>query len=121
MAKKKPVSIIERLEETASDVANAISVAATGSEIGILELATEDEFRRRPAKKRKVKATKKKTQEENKEEKESRGHKESCSAAQADQTKASSKAPGALTTIGCRLTAAGLNAGGFFALPDGLT
>jgi hypothetical protein len=61
MAKKKRVSIVERLEETASDVANALSVAATGSEIGILELAAEDEFGRRPAKKRKVKATKKKT------------------------------------------------------------
>jgi hypothetical protein len=61
MAKKKRVSIVERLEETASDVANALSVAATGSEIGILELAAEDEFGRRPAKKRKVKPTKKKT------------------------------------------------------------
>jgi hypothetical protein len=59
MAKKKRISIVERLEETASDVANAISVAATGSEIGILELAAEDEFGRRPAKKRKVKRTKK--------------------------------------------------------------
>ncbi len=61
MAKKKHVSIFERLEETASDVANAISVAATGSEIGILELAAEDEFGRRPAQKRKVKPTQKKT------------------------------------------------------------
>jgi hypothetical protein len=61
MAKKKRVSIVERLEETASDVANALSVAATGSEIGILELAAEDEFGRRPAKKRKVKPAQKKT------------------------------------------------------------
>jgi hypothetical protein len=59
MAKKKRVSIAERLEETVGDMANAVSVAATGSEIGILELAAEDELSRRPAKKRKKKPTKK--------------------------------------------------------------
>ena len=59
MAKKKRVSIAERLEETVGDMANAVSVAATGSEIGILELAAEDELSRRPAKKRKMKPTKK--------------------------------------------------------------
>ena len=59
MAKKKRVSIVENLEETVSDMANAVSVAATGSEIGILELAAEDELSRRPAKKRKMKPTKK--------------------------------------------------------------
>ena len=59
MAKKKRVSIAERLEETVGDMANAVSVAATGSEIGILELAAEDELSRRPAKKRKTKPTKK--------------------------------------------------------------
>ena len=59
MAKKKRVSIVERLEETVGDIANAVSVAATGSEISILELAAEDELSRRPAKKRKMKPTKK--------------------------------------------------------------
>jgi hypothetical protein len=59
MAKKKRVSIVERLEETVGDIANAVSVAATGSEIGILELAAEDELSRRPAKKQKMKPTKK--------------------------------------------------------------
>jgi hypothetical protein len=59
MAKKKRVSIAERLEETVSDMANAVSVAATGSEIGLLELAAEDELGRRPAKKRKMKPAKK--------------------------------------------------------------
>lgn len=61
MAKKKRVSIVERLEETASDVANALSVAATGSELGILELAAEDELGRRPAQKRPAKPARKKT------------------------------------------------------------
>lgn len=59
MAKKRRVSIVENLEETVSDMANAVSVAATGSEIGILELAAEDELSRHPAKKRKAKPTKK--------------------------------------------------------------
>jgi len=44
MAKKKRVSFGERLGQTVSDMVNAASVAATGSEIGVLELATEDEL-----------------------------------------------------------------------------
>ena len=44
MAKKKRVSFGERLGQTVSDMANAASVAATGSEIGVLELATEAEL-----------------------------------------------------------------------------
>jgi hypothetical protein len=59
MAKKKRVSIAERLEETVGDMANAVSVAATGSEIGVLELAAEDELSRRTAKQRKMKPAKK--------------------------------------------------------------
>jgi hypothetical protein len=47
--KKKPVTIAQRLERAASDVANAVSVAATGSEIGVLELAVEDELNPRPS------------------------------------------------------------------------
>ena len=64
MAKKKRISIVGRLEETVSDVANAVSVAATGSEIGILELAAEDELNprlsRKPMRKTKNVAKKKK-------------------------------------------------------------
>lgn len=45
MAKKKRASIAAALGEAVSDVANAVSVAATGSEIGVLELAAEDEFK----------------------------------------------------------------------------
>lgn len=45
MAKKSRGSLMAELEETVSDMANAVSVAATGSEIGILELAAEDELR----------------------------------------------------------------------------
>ena len=45
MAKKKRTSIAEVLAEAVSDVANAASVAATGSEIGVLELAAEDELK----------------------------------------------------------------------------
>jgi len=47
---KRPVSIAQRLEQAVSDVANAASVAATGSEIGVLELAMENELNPRPAK-----------------------------------------------------------------------
>jgi hypothetical protein len=61
MAKKRRVSIAGTLGEAVSDVANAASVAATGSEIGVLELAAEDEFKPVRAKRpRKVKAVPKK-------------------------------------------------------------
>lgn len=61
MAKKKRVSFAGRLGQTASDMANAASVAATGSEIGVLELAAEDELNVGPAKRsRKLKAASKK-------------------------------------------------------------
>ena len=45
MAKKMRASIAAVLGEAVSDVANAVSVAATGSEIGVLELAAEDELK----------------------------------------------------------------------------
>ena len=45
MAKKKRASIARVLVEAVSDIANAASVAATGSEIGVLELAAEDELK----------------------------------------------------------------------------
>ena len=62
MAKmKKHTSIAGILAEAVSDVANAASVAATGSEIGMLELATEDELKPTQTKRvRRVKAVPKK-------------------------------------------------------------
>ena len=61
MAKRKRASIAGMLGEAVSDVANAASVAATGSELGVLELAAEDEFKLTRAKrKRKPKRTSKK-------------------------------------------------------------
>ena len=60
MPKKKPVSIAGLLEEAVSDLANATSVAATGSELGVLELAVEDEFKpSRTKRARKAKSGKK--------------------------------------------------------------
>jgi hypothetical protein len=44
MARKKRISFGERLGHAVSDFANAASVAATGSEIGILERAAEEEI-----------------------------------------------------------------------------
>ena len=61
MARKKRVSFGKWLGQTVSDMANAASVAATGSEIGVLELATEDELGASAVKpSRKVKAVPKK-------------------------------------------------------------
>jgi hypothetical protein len=67
MVAKKKISFVQQLGHAASDVANAASVAATGSEIGVLELAAEDELnptpRKRPRKRklaRKKKAAPKK-------------------------------------------------------------
>ena len=61
MAKKKRVSFADRLGQTVSDMANAASVAATSSEIGVLELAAEDELSPRPVERaRKMSAASKK-------------------------------------------------------------
>jgi hypothetical protein len=58
---KRRTSIAGVLAEAVSDVANAASVAATGSEIGVLELAAEDELKPTQTKRaRKVKAVPKK-------------------------------------------------------------
>jgi hypothetical protein len=54
MAKKKSVSLGDRIDQTVSAMANAASVAATGSEIGVLELAAEDELTVKRARKPKV-------------------------------------------------------------------
>ena len=56
MAKKHSVPIVSGLGQAVGDVANAASVAATGSEIGVLELAVEDEISPRAARKPKTKA-----------------------------------------------------------------
>jgi hypothetical protein len=61
LARKQQPTIAQTLGEAVSDVANAASVAATGSEIGILELAAEDEFEpARTKRSRKMKAAPKK-------------------------------------------------------------
>ena len=58
---KKQTSIAGVLAEAISDVANAASVAATGSEIGVLELAAEDELKpTKTTRARRVKAVPKK-------------------------------------------------------------
>ena len=44
MAKKKSRGIFESIEEVVGDVIDAGSVAATGSQLGVLELAAEDEL-----------------------------------------------------------------------------
>jgi hypothetical protein len=61
MAKKKPRSVVGMIGETVSDVVDAASVAATGSQLGVLELAAEEELNPTPAKrKRKAKVARKK-------------------------------------------------------------
>ena len=61
MAKKKPHSVVGMIGEAVTDVADAASVAATGSQLGVLELAAEEEISPTPVKrKRKAKAARKK-------------------------------------------------------------
>ena len=55
MAKEKPLSVAGMIGEAISDVVDAASVAATGSQLGVLELAAEQEMQP-TAKKRKRKA-----------------------------------------------------------------
>jgi len=58
MARKRHPSIISRLGYAAGDIADAVSVAATGSQLGVLELAAEDELNEsaaKPARKKKAK------------------------------------------------------------------
>ena len=52
MAKKKPHSFAEMIGETVGDVVDATSVAATGSQLGLLELAAEEEMSPAPAKRK---------------------------------------------------------------------
>jgi hypothetical protein len=61
MAKKKPHSVVGIIGAAVSDTVDAASVAATGSQLGVLELAAEEEMNPTPAKrKRKAKAARKK-------------------------------------------------------------
>jgi hypothetical protein len=61
MAKKKPHSVAGMVGEAVSDVVDAASVAATGSQLSVLELAAEEEMSPTPAKrKRKAKVRRKK-------------------------------------------------------------
>lgn len=61
MAKTKRQSFAGMITEAVGDVVDAASVAATGSQLGVLELAAEQELRAAPAKrKRKAKLARKK-------------------------------------------------------------
>ena len=62
MAKKKQRDTFgRRLGQTVADMADAVSVAATGSQIGVLEMAAEEELNPSPVKRaRKAKAAPKK-------------------------------------------------------------
>jgi hypothetical protein len=61
MAKKKPRSVLGLVGAAVSDVVDAASVAATGSQLGVLELAADEELRPTPAtRKRKTKLARKK-------------------------------------------------------------
>lgn len=62
MAKKKPLSVVGMIGEAVSNVVDAASVAATGSQLGVLELAAEQEMRpTAPKRKKKAKAARKKS------------------------------------------------------------
>jgi hypothetical protein len=61
MAKKKSHSVVGMIGEAVSDVVDATSVAATGSQLGVLELAAEEEISQtRATRKRKAKVVRKK-------------------------------------------------------------
>lgn len=61
MAKKKAPSVVGMIGEAVSDIVDAASVAATGSQVGVLELAAEEEISPTPAnRKRKAKVARKK-------------------------------------------------------------
>ena len=75
MAKKKSHTGVEVIGETVSDIVDAASVAATGSQVGVLELAAEKELNPPSAKrKRKAKVAQKKKTALMKSEKKTKGH-----------------------------------------------
>ena len=61
MAKKKAPSVVGMIGEAVGNIVDAASVVATGSQLGVLELAAEEEMSPTPTKrKRKAKAARKK-------------------------------------------------------------
>ena len=103
-AKKKRFPVASRLERAVSDIANAASVAATGSEIGVLELAVEDELNPRTVRKRRVKtafADKDSGQDSGEETAQSR-QKDSCLAARSAKSKGGSQQSRDLGLAGAR-------------------
>jgi hypothetical protein len=61
MAKKKAPSALGMIGEAVSDIVDAASVAATGSQLGVLELAAEEKMKPTSAKRqRKAKVVRKK-------------------------------------------------------------
>ena len=62
MAKKKTSSLVGMIGEAVGDIVDAVSVAATGSQLGVLELAAEEEMNPTPTKRKpKAKVARKKT------------------------------------------------------------
>jgi hypothetical protein len=62
MAKKKTPSLVGMIGEAVGDIVDAVSVAATGSQLGVLELAAEEEMSPTPTKRKpKAKVAPKKT------------------------------------------------------------
>jgi predicted lipid-binding transport protein (Tim44 family) len=102
MAKKKPVSVAGMIGEAISDVVDAASVAATGSQLGVLELAAEEEMRpAAPKRKKKAKAARKKSKAKASSKKtkakktKAKKSKTKASKAKKSKAKASKKARGA--------------------------
>ena len=62
MGKKKTNSLVGMMGEAVSDVMDAATVAATGSQFGVLESAAEDELSPTPVKRKRIaKVARKKT------------------------------------------------------------
>jgi hypothetical protein len=62
MAKKKTPSLVGMIGEAVGDIVDAVSVAATGSQLGVLELAAEEEMNPTSTKRKpKAKVARKKT------------------------------------------------------------
>ncbi len=51
MARKR-TSLVNQVEETVEDMANAVSYAATGTDIGTIESAIEEDLKPKPARRR---------------------------------------------------------------------
>ena len=54
MAKKKSHTGVGVIAEAVSDIVDVASVAATGSQLGVLELATEEEMSPTPARRKRL-------------------------------------------------------------------